>query len=124
MSMKPGATAHPDASSSRSPRRFGPISTIAPPAIATSAARPGAPLPSTTVPPRMTISADMRSSLSAIGGVDHDLEQVPVRIPHVHARPERAAAAMALHRTLLDLRARLVQLRLQRFRRAVPHEAE
>src|SRR5512145_3317659 len=57
MSMKPGATAQPDASSSRLPRSFGPISRITPPAIPTSAARPGAPLPSKTVPPRMTMSA-------------------------------------------------------------------
>src|SRR5262245_33499528 len=57
MSMKPGVTAQPDASSSRRPRSFGPISRITPSAIATSAARPGAPLPSKTVPPRMTRSA-------------------------------------------------------------------
>src|SRR5258705_9368921 len=64
MSMKPGATAQPDASSSRWPRSFGPISWITPPAIATSAARPGAPLPSKTVPPRITSSADIGFSLS------------------------------------------------------------
>ena len=44
--MKPGVTAQPDASSSRSPLRFGPISAITPSVIATSATRPGAPLPS------------------------------------------------------------------------------
>src|ERR1700752_5209134 len=68
MSMKPGATAQPEASSSRLPRRFGLISWITPPAIATSAARPGAPLPSKTVPPRMTSSAGigiLRSRLRA-----------------------------------------------------------
>src|SRR6476620_9634887 len=56
MSMNPGATTQPDASSSWSPRRFGPISRITPSERATSATRPGAPLPSTTVPPRMTRS--------------------------------------------------------------------
>src|SRR5438477_10938037 len=70
MSMKPGATAQPDASSSRSPRSFGPISRITPPVIATSAARPGAPLPSKTVPPRMTNSAGIWTDTRARG---HDL---------------------------------------------------
>ena len=36
-----------------------------PAAIATSAMRPGAPLPSKTVPPRMTSSADIRSPLAS-----------------------------------------------------------
>src|ERR1035437_166904 len=63
MSMKPGATAQPDASSSRSPRRFGPISWITPPVIATSATRPGAPLPSNPVPPRIARSAGISTSL-------------------------------------------------------------
>src|SRR4051812_2962360 len=57
MSMKPGATTQPPASSSSSPRSFGPISRMTPSEIATSASRPGVPLPSTTVPPRITRSA-------------------------------------------------------------------
>src|SRR5262245_58126988 len=65
MSMKPGATAQPVASSSRSPRSPGAILRITPPAIATSAARPGAPLPSNPVPPRITISADMGPPLAS-----------------------------------------------------------
>src|SRR5215211_3895207 len=69
MSMKPGVTAQPDASSSRSPRRFGPISWITPSAIATSAARPGVPLPSKTVPPRITTSAIATTS-------EHDLHLI------------------------------------------------
>src|SRR4029079_17039948 len=56
MSMKPGATTQPVASSSRAPCRSGPIAPIAPSEIATSAARPGAPEPSWTVPPRITRS--------------------------------------------------------------------
>src|SRR5262247_629680 len=59
MSMKPGATTQPVASSSSSPRRFGRISLMTPSEIATSAMRPSAPLPSNTVPPRITQSADI-----------------------------------------------------------------
>src|SRR5439155_22104563 len=82
MSMKPGVTAQPDASSSRSPRRFGAISRMTPSAIATSAARPGAPVPSKTVPPRITMSAGIGAFLS----VDHELEEVAVGVEHVHTR--------------------------------------
>ena len=39
--------------------RSSPISTIRPPSIATSARRPGAPVPSTTVPPRITVVPTM-----------------------------------------------------------------
>src|SRR5438094_124655 len=53
MSMKPGDTTAPLASSSRSPPRFGPISAMWPSSITTSARRPGAPVPSTTLPPRI-----------------------------------------------------------------------
>src|SRR5579884_1282964 len=57
MSTKPGATAQPEASSSRAPEpRRSPISAIMPSATATSATRPGAPVPSNTVPPRTTRS--------------------------------------------------------------------
>ena len=54
MSMKPGATTRPETSSTRSaaPVRCGATATMRSPSTATSAARPGAPVPSTTVPPR------------------------------------------------------------------------
>src|SRR5690349_1212804 len=57
MSMKPGATTCPEASSARSPSRPSPTPTMRPSSTATSARRPGAPVPSTTVPPRITSSA-------------------------------------------------------------------
>ena len=55
--MKPGVTAQPVASSTRAPVRSVAISLMTPSTIATSAITPGAPLPSKTVPPRMTMSA-------------------------------------------------------------------
>src|SRR5580704_16533519 len=61
--MNPGATTQPEASSSRSPCRSGPISWISPAVIATSATRPGPPLPSTTVPPRIARSAGISTSV-------------------------------------------------------------
>src|ERR1700677_299962 len=64
MSMKPGATTQPEASSSRAPCRSGPISSILPAVMATSARRPGPPLPSITVPPRMAISAGISTSVA------------------------------------------------------------
>src|ERR1700722_18811425 len=72
MSMKPGVTAHPDASSSRAPSRFGPISRITLPAIATSATRPAEPVPSKTVPPRTTRSCicDSRLRFALRGGAE------------------------------------------------------
>src|SRR6266508_3905352 len=64
MSMNPGATTCPEASSVRLPSRSSPISVIRSPVTATSALRPGAPEPSITVPPRMIRSALMVSALS------------------------------------------------------------
>src|SRR5690242_15753542 len=61
MSMKPGATTCPLASSSRSPLSPVPTSTIVPSLTATSAWTPGAPVPSITVPPLITMSAAMSS---------------------------------------------------------------
>src|SRR4051812_3499502 len=55
MSMKPGATTQPSASTSTSPRRLVPTSVMWPSLTATSARRPGAPVPSTRVPPRITV---------------------------------------------------------------------
>src|SRR5207253_6561608 len=63
MSMKPGATSWPAASSSRLPRRPGPTSAMRPSLMATSASNEGAPVPSTTRPPRMTRSAAMARRL-------------------------------------------------------------
>src|SRR5438874_1366896 len=63
MSMNPGATMQPDASNSVPPCTFGAISWITPSEIATSATCPGAPPPSTTVPPRMTMSVGIPFSL-------------------------------------------------------------
>src|SRR5579863_10028683 len=72
MSMNPGATTWPDASSERRPERPVPTSTIRPSATATSARRPGAPVPSTTVPPRMTMSASTATSFDPAQTVRHD----------------------------------------------------
>src|SRR6476469_6160528 len=59
MSTKPGVTTCPSASRTRSPARPAPISLIRPSVTATSAATPGPPVPSITVPPRNTTSAPM-----------------------------------------------------------------
>src|ERR1700722_10582679 len=120
MSMNPGATAQPVASSSCGPRRLEPISSITPPLTAMSADRPGAPLPSKTVPPRMTTSADMLSLL----GVGDELQQVAVRIAHVDAQAGGLPTALTLGRPLDDLGACLAEQRLQRLSRSVPDEAE
>src|SRR4051794_6422091 len=57
--MKPGATIQADASTTRAPGSASnrPMATIRSPRIATSAVVRGAPVPSTTVPPRSTQSA-------------------------------------------------------------------
>src|SRR5450631_3078604 len=119
--MKPGVTAQPEASTTRAPSRLVPIWVITPSAIATSAARPGAPLPSNTVPPRTTMSAGIRTLLSA---VDHELQKVPVGIAHIHARRVRATTAFSRYRTLDDLGARRVQQGAERIGGSAPHEAE
>jgi len=54
--MNPGATMQPSASSTRSPLTLALTSVTRPAAMPTSARTPGPPLPSTTVPPRMTSS--------------------------------------------------------------------
>jgi len=55
MSTKPGVTSRPSASIVRAVESSTrPTSVITPLLIATSAVRAGAPVPSTTVPPRMT----------------------------------------------------------------------
>jgi hypothetical protein len=58
MSTKPGATTLPSASIVRVAfSSMSPIYAIRPSLIPTSAIRPGAPVPSTTVPPRMIVSS-------------------------------------------------------------------
>ena len=64
MSTKPGVTTCPSASISRRPGpSTRPTSTILSPSTATSPVHPGAPVPSTTVPPRITRSCAMPSPL-------------------------------------------------------------
>ncbi len=59
--MKPGATIWPEASSSCVPRNPGPTAEILPPVTATSALRRGPPVPSTSVPPLITMSPSIGS---------------------------------------------------------------
>src|SRR5215212_6468798 len=113
MSMNPGATTQPVASSSSSPRRFGPISVMTAPVIATSVRTPGAPLPSTTVPPRMTMSA-----------IAHELQEIPVGIAYVHAACFLPTTALARNGTFDDFCTGPVEPRLQRFAACLPHEAQ
>ena len=70
MSMKPGATTCPAASITRvlSPASLGPTATIRSPSTATSAARAGAPLPSTSEPFR--ISRDQATRYSSTMATD------------------------------------------------------
>ena len=63
--MKPGATTAPLASSSRSPARLVPISAMRPSRTSTSAEWPGAPVPSITVPPRITMDDISRPPLES-----------------------------------------------------------
>jgi hypothetical protein len=64
--MNPGATASPRASITVAARAIGssPTSATRSPTMATSARRPGAPVPSNTVPPRMS------TSIERLAGVD------------------------------------------------------
>src|SRR6266540_482187 len=97
MSMNPGATTCPVPSRVRSPSRPSPISVMRSPVTATSAFRPGAPEPSTTVPPRMIRSALMVSALSTgqvcpdsgvVGQVDQAAGPVGRRLVGEEPRPE------------------------------------
>src|SRR6266581_4769458 len=92
MSMKPGATISPLASMTRgaSPLRPEPRAAIRSPSTATSAATPGAPLPSTTVPPLMRSD----QAMNLLGRLD-DLDRLHLvallDIVHdVHARGDLA----------------------------------
>src|ERR1700729_2323075 len=120
MSMNPGATAQPDAYSSSLPSRCGPMSWITPSLMATSATRPGEPLPSKTVPPVITTSAVMCVLLH----VGHELHEIPVRVAHVDARSGSLAAALSRYWTLFDLGSSLVEQGVQRRLGTVPHQAE
>src|SRR5262249_7635283 len=79
-SMNPGLTAWPPASSSTPPHsRTVPISTMRSPCTATSARKPGAPLPSYTVPPRITRSNALgtkRSPLEIDDAVGDDADEL------------------------------------------------
>src|SRR5215207_8614775 len=97
MSMNPGATTCPVASSVRVPSMPSPSSVIRSPVMATSARRPGAPEPSTTVPPRMIRSALMVSALSTcqvcrgsgvVGQVDQPAGPIRHRLVAEQAGPE------------------------------------
>src|SRR6266498_4249676 len=92
MSMKPGATINPLASMTRvaSPLRREPKAAMRSPSTATSAATPGAPLPSTTVPPLMRSD----QAMNLLGRLD-DLDRLHLvallDIVHdVHARGDLA----------------------------------
>lgn len=68
ISMKPGDTTRPAASISRAPRSLiRPTDAMRPPAIATSAYRQGLPVPSTTLPLRMTRSNGVGVGCTAAG---------------------------------------------------------
>ena len=84
-------------------------------------ARPGAPVPSTTVPPRMTTSAGISMLLSVI---DHELQQVLIRVADVHARCGRSTSTLALHGPLDDVDADIIEQRVKRLGRPLPHEAQ
>src|SRR6266699_2799347 len=56
--------------------------------------------------------------------VDHELQEIAVRIAGVHARCRRLPAAFPAHRTLFDRGARAVEQGAERLGRSLPHEAE
>src|SRR6266436_1833921 len=92
MSMKPGVTISPLASMTRvaSPLRLEPRAAIRSPSTATSAATPGAPLPSTTVPPLMRSD----QAMNLLGRLD-DLDRLHLValldvVHDVHARGDLA----------------------------------
>src|SRR5262245_43290819 len=75
--MKPGASARPRASTSGPlASRSGPTATMRSPAIATSAPRGGAPVPSNSVAPRMTVSARDTSLLHRAVDDLHHVERL------------------------------------------------
>src|SRR5256885_13041609 len=96
MSMKPGATISPLASMVRAvwPVRAGPTAAIRSPSSATSAATPGAPLPSTTVP--FLIRTDQAIYLLRVDDLDRlHLVALLDAVHDVHPRDD-----LAEHRVL------------------------
>src|SRR5260370_10636266 len=65
-----------------------------------------------------------RSRLAGASGIDHELQEVPVRISHVNAGARFLAAALTRYRSFDNLRLRSIQHRLERFRRTVPDNAQ
>ncbi len=112
--MKPGATAQPDASSSRAPRRLGTD-------LADHAVRDrdvGHPT-GRAAPVEDGSAADddvsrHRSFPSCV--IDHELEQIAVGIARVHARCLGPTTAFPRHRALDDIGAGVVEADAQRFR--------
>src|SRR6476646_7967428 len=110
MSTKPGVTSMPSASISRRPRvSTRPSSTIRPPSTATSAVRAGAPVPSTTVPPRITSSCmDVPSSLESVDLVAEPREHradgnAPQRTPSGDGTPRVLEHQVVPHEQIADV---------------------
>src|SRR5262245_51455793 len=111
MSMKPGATTRSVASIVRSARAdTSPTATMRPSFTATSARSPGAPVPSTTVPPRMTRSQSIEPRDVVVQDeiARHGREPARLLAQHVlRPRPRRVAVreVVAPHEPLRVLQA-------------------
>src|SRR6266566_10134853 len=68
----------------------------------------------------MTRSVEMWES----GAIDHELQEIAVRVSDVHARAVGPATAVPRHRSLFDRGAHVVEKLVERLRGSVPHEAE
>src|SRR5436309_2882142 len=101
MSTNPGATKAPLASTSRSPfPPTRPTSTILPSRTATSAFVSAAPVPSMTVPPRMTRS---NSAMSNHSFVDRQFREIDVvQLGHVVAQDGPLLLLGEIHGVLLE----------------------
>src|SRR5688500_20411840 len=89
--MKPGVTWQPPASTTLRPSSLSPIAVMRSPVMATSARRGGAPVPSTTNPPRITMSALTRVPLVPVRAI------VPRTGPtHNHQLPGLVGALRSL----------------------------
>jgi tripartite-type tricarboxylate transporter receptor subunit TctC len=95
-STQPGVTSAPSATISRRPRpALPPTWLMRPPSTATSPAKRGAPLPSTTVPPRMT-----RSCMGVVSVLTVDALS-PMRCPALHHSGSSTRGAPMLTRSRL-----------------------